>query len=153
MERVAQGFRGRLQADSRLLSAWTGLLLAVWVAASWMVWAVAPWSTGAPSPWLEGAWRLAAWVVVSVWLLRRWRRRPAGFAVEGELSWSGGHAEMVSLDGASLRGPARLQWRSPLLVGVTIDDVSGPLTLWLTPWRIGERSWWRLQRFLVLGRD
>lgn len=60
---------------------------------------------------------------------------------------------MVAANGETVRGPVRLQWQSALLVGVTIDDpASGPLTLWLTPWRLGERGWWRLQRYLILAR-
>jgi hypothetical protein len=153
MERASQGFRECLRADAYLLSAWLGLLLAVWIAASWVVWA-GPWPAGSPPPWLECGWRLAAWVAVSIWVARGMRRRPPGFALEGQLVWSGGHAELVAADGAAVRGPTRLHWQSPLLVGVTIDDpVAGPLTLWLTPWRLGERGWWRLQRFLVLARQ
>lgn len=153
MERISQGFREHLRADSRLLPAWAGLLLTVWVAASWVLWA-GPWPASSPPPWLEDAARLVAWVSVSAWLGRRWWRRPPGFALEGRLVWSGGHAEVVSVGGATVRGPVRLQWQSPLLVGVTIDDpAAGPLTLWLTPWRLGERGWWRLQRFLMLAGE
>ena len=152
MERASQGFRERLRADAALLSAWRGLLLAAWVAASWVVWA-GPWPIGAPSAWLETVWRLAAWVAVSVWVLRGMRHRPPGFMLEGRLAWSGDHAELVATNGRVTRGPVRLHWQSALLVGVTIDDpADGPLTLWLTPSRLGERGWWRLQRFLVLAR-
>ncbi|MCL7745233.1 hypothetical protein LV476_09820 [Guyparkeria hydrothermalis] len=152
MERASQGFRECLRVDLRLLSAWMGLMLAAWLAASWVVWS-GPWPIGAPQPWQETVWRLVAWVVVSVWVVRGLQHRPQGFALEGRLVWSGGHGEVVSANGETVRGPARLQWQSPLLVGVTIDDpASGPLTLWLTPWRLGERGWWRLQRFLMLAR-
>ncbi|HER20192.1 MAG TPA: hypothetical protein ENO14_04000 [Chromatiales bacterium] len=130
-----------------------GLWMAAWVAASWLVWD-GPWplEIGPPS-WSSGVGRPIAWAVVSLWTLHGLRRPPPGFVLAGRLAWSGGRGELVSPDGVVRRGATRLRWQSPLLVGVTIDDpTAGPLTLWLTPWRLGERGWWRLQRFLTLAR-
>ncbi|RRQ24469.1 hypothetical protein D5687_01645 [Guyparkeria sp. SCN-R1] len=151
MERVSEGLSESLVADRWLLAAWVGLVLAAWLAASLVVWQ-APRPVGAHTPPLEWLWRSAAWLVVSGWLWRWLRHRPPGFAIEGRLAWSAGRAEVLLPDGESIRGETRVLWQGPLLVGVTLDDsAAGRFTLWLTPWRLGRRGWWRLQRFLTLG--
>ncbi|MFI9651434.1 hypothetical protein [Guyparkeria halopsychrophila] len=151
MERISEGLSERLVADRWLLAAWSGLVVAAWLAVSLVIWQ-SPRPVGAHTPALEWAWRSAAWLVVSGWLWRCLRHRPPGFALEGRLAWSAGRAEVLLSGGESIRGEARVLWQSPLLVGVALDAVeSGRFTLWLTPWRLGRRGWWRLQRFLTLG--
>ncbi|HSH85079.1 MAG TPA: hypothetical protein VK979_07990 [Guyparkeria sp.] len=151
MEHVSQGFREQLRADPRLLAAWVGLSFAAWVAVSWVIWD-GLWAVASPQLWWAASWRLAAWLVVSFWLLFQLRHRPPGFALEGRLAWSGGHGEVVSTSGETVRGPVRILWQSPLLVGVSIDDpAAGSVVLWLTQRRLGKQGWWRLQRFLILA--
>ena len=151
MDHVSQGFRECLQADPWLLAAWKGLLLSAWAAGSWVAlagtWLPDGWPTGP-----ESGLRLLAWLLLSAWLLHGWRHPPAGFVLNGRLAWSGGHAELVPVEGVVRRGPVTVRWQSPLLVGVSIEDpAAGALVVWLTPRRLGRRGWWRLQRFMLLA--
>ncbi|MCL7751947.1 hypothetical protein LV475_10125 [Guyparkeria hydrothermalis] len=151
MERVSEGFSERLVADRWLLAAWTALVLAAWLAVSLVIWQ-APRPVGGHTPSLEWLWRTAAWLVVSGGLWRWLHYRPPGFAIEGQLAWSAGRAEVLLPSGESIRGETRVLWQGPLLVGVRLDTATrGRFTLWLTPARLGRRGWWRLQRFLMLG--
>ncbi|MFP4462610.1 MAG: hypothetical protein ACLFO0_02010 [Guyparkeria sp.] len=150
MDGATTGLREWLLADRWLVAAWSGLVVAAWVAASLVVWQ-APGPVGVHTPPLEWLWRTVAWVAVSGWLWRCYRYRPPGFVLEGRLAWSGGFAELLLPDGESIRGETRVVWQGPLLVGIALDAAGrDPLTLWLTPVRLGQRGWWRLQRFLVL---
>ncbi|MFO7581578.1 hypothetical protein [Guyparkeria sp.] len=153
MQGQSQGFRDELGADPWLVGAWWTLGGLAWLSlgavAAWGEW---PGLAGGALPaWLDRVGRLVILLAGSWWVWRHLATRPVGLMVPGRLSWSGARGRFETKR-ATWRGEMRLVWRSAVLVGVRLrDPVRGTITLWLTPHRLGEAGWWRLQRFLVLG--
>ena len=153
MQGHSQGFRDQIGPDPWLVGAWWTLGGLAWLS----LLAVVLWGGGslpsgeAPPVWLDRAGRLLILLAGSWWVCRHLSARPAGLMLSGRLSWSGARGRFETEQGV-WRGEMRLVWRSAVLVGVRLrDPVRGAVTVWVTPRRVGEAGWWRLQRFLVLG--
>lgn len=147
-----QGLRETVRVDAALVRLWWTMVVLAWLSlvlvAGWGDWAaVFP----GRAPILETAGRVGLLLGGSGLCWRGLRRRPVGLVAAGRLEWRAGRARFETATGER-RGETEMVWRTVVLVGVRIrDPVAGPLTLWLTPRRLGEAGWWRLQRFLVLG--
>ncbi|MDG4868492.1 hypothetical protein P8631_10820 [Guyparkeria sp. 1SP6A2] len=154
MKPSSQGFRETLRPDPVVLALWLGLLVAACLSLGLLAWQWPfPAAGERSSSGLGAGWRLVIWSLAVLGLWRMARRAPAGFARGGRLIWSDGHVAFEPWHAPPWRGEARLVWVSVVLVGLRIEDpVSGRLTLWLTPRRLGAAGWWRLQRFLTLSK-
>lgn len=154
MKPSSQGFRETLRPDPVLLALWIALAVAACLSLGLLAGQLPLLSPGErPSSGLEPWWRWGLWLLAVLGLWRLLRQPPTGFVRAGWLVWSDGYVAFDPWHGRPWRGEARLVWTSVVLVGVRIDDpISGRLTLWLTPRRMGAVGWWRLQRFLTLSK-